>query len=131
MALLLVDDDEICIFLTKRIIRYAGVEEDIHTAANGMRALEFIQSTIAEGLPLPSTILLDLNMPVMDGFTFINSFQALKAPGSENVRIIIVSSSVNRSDIDRAERLGIVDFMQKPLDVPMIQKLLFNYDKFA
>jgi CheY-like chemotaxis protein len=124
MGLLLVDDDEICIFLNTKILRHAGCQDDIHTAGNGLHALEILKSNMASGLPLPRTILLDLDMPVMDGFTFLKSFRELKLPGSQHVRIIIVSSSVTREDRDKAIALGAGDFLQKPLDVQNVESLL-------
>ena len=60
-------------------------------------------------------ILLDLNMPVMDGFTFLEAFQRLKLPRKDAVNIIIVTSSDDARDRERAKEMGITRYLTKPL----------------
>lgn len=96
----------------------------VHKAENGAQALNVFnhyQSGMAE---VPDVILLDLNMPIMDGFGFIQAFQALKFPHKENVLIVIVTSSGSPSDKKLAEALGIKYFLTKPLTQDSIQSVI-------
>jgi len=113
--ILLVDDDNVFNFLHTKILRLSGVANEIHTAENGSEALELLNNYYTGITSLPDVILLDLNMPVMDGFSFLQAFQKLTLRHKEEVKIIILTSSHNQHDISRAKELGITKFLTKPL----------------
>jgi CheY-like chemotaxis protein len=112
---LLVDDDDIFNFLNKKTIQKLGLASEIHTVVNGQDAINLINKYFQKSLMIPDIILLDINMPIMDGFGFIEAFNKLSLPGIEKVKIIIVSSSDNPDDIDRAKKLGVSQFLTKPI----------------
>jgi CheY-like chemotaxis protein len=114
-CILLVDDDLVSSFLNKEILVRYGVTGTIHTAKNGSDALQFIQGRQNTSEPCPDLILLDINMPVMDGFEFLAEFQKLPASVQESVHIVILTSSSNRVDRDRAEKFQIKGYLNKPL----------------
>ncbi len=114
--ILLVDDDNIFNFVHTKMLELSGVLYDIQIAHNGQEAIEaLLQQHAVSGL-LPDVILLDLNMPVMDGFTFIEVLNGLMLPGKESIKIIIVTSSNNPSDVARAKKLGIRHFLTKAVE---------------
>jgi CheY-like chemotaxis protein len=123
---LLVDDDKVFNFLSEKIIQQLGFVAGIHTALNGEEAITLINEYFVGSLPIPDIILLDLNMPVMDGFSFIEAFRRLHIPGIENVKIIIVTSSDNPNDIVRAKELCIIHYLRKPIDKSRLSAALIS-----
>ncbi len=112
---LLVDDDQIFNLLNQKTLQTLEVIGEIHTARNGNEALELINEYYLKSRALPEVILLDLNMPIMDGFGFIEAFHRLDLPNIDKTLIIIVTSSENSADIRRAQQLGIQNYLNKPL----------------
>jgi CheY-like chemotaxis protein len=112
---LLVDDDHIFNFLSAKILQKTGLAGEINTALNGKEALEILNKHYRESVTVPDVILLDLNMPIMDGFTFLEAFKDLKMPHKDEIQIIVVSSSQDPRDIQRARELGVKHYMQKPI----------------
>lgn len=115
MKALLIDDDSVCNFLNKKTLERTGFVKDIQTVLNGKEAIDLFKSYYQESRQLPDLVLLDLNMPIMDGFGFLEAFKALPSPDKENVKIIVVTSSQDPKDISRAKELGIKQYLTKPL----------------
>lgn len=114
-SILLVDDDPVSNFIFEKTLAKLGVSREVHCAVNGREALRVLSDRFERGVPFPAIILLDLNMPVMDGFTFLEAFRSLTFSNLEKIRIVIVTSSENRSDMLRAESLGVTEYVVKPL----------------
>lgn len=113
---LLVDDDNTFQFIGKALLKYVGVPpENIQTALSGKHALEHLMNLYAAGKSLPDLILLDLNMPVMDGFGFLEAFNKLDHPEKDKSKIIVLTSSHNSNDMERVRKFGITNYMTKPL----------------
>ena len=121
---LVVDDDEIFNFLSKKTLQKMGVAKEIHTALNGREALDLFNNYYQGSLPAPDVILLDLNMPILDGFGFLEAFKKLKIPNKENIRIIVVSSSQDPNDIRRSKELGAAEYISKPLTENTLRQAL-------
>ena len=115
MNVLLVDDDAISNFLSTKTLESIGGVNDIRTALNGKQAIDLFNECVLESKPLPDIVLLDLNMPIMDGFDFMEAFNQLHLSERDHVRIIVVSSSENPSDIEKAKQFGINQYLVKPL----------------
>ncbi len=112
---LLVDDDHIFNFLSAKILQKTGIAGEINTALNGKGALDILNNRYRDSVTIPDVILLDLNMPIMDGFTFLEAFKELNMPHKDDIQIIVVSSSQDPRDIQRARDLGVKHYMQKPI----------------
>lgn len=94
--------------------------------SNGKEAIEAIKPMIASGVKLPDIIFLDLNMPIMDGWQFLDEFT--KIPLEQEVTIYIVTSSIDPADRKRAGKYEKVsNFIVKPIEVDHLQEIL---DKF-
>ena len=115
-CILLVDDDQIANYLHKNFISKIAVIDNIKTANNGEQALDILSNSVNEIKFLPEIIFLDINMPVCDGFEFMESFNKLDIPEKSKVDIVVVTSSSNNSDITRMEDLGIKYYLNKPLN---------------
>jgi CheY-like chemotaxis protein len=113
--ILLIDDDHIFHYLHSKVIALAGIEADIITAAHGLEGLEIITKMIENGEELPTEILVDLNMPSMNGFEFIRAINDFDFKGKDQIKMIVVTSSVNEADKVIADQLGIKYFLTKPL----------------
>ncbi len=121
---LLVDDDSIFNLLNTKAIQRTGIPVSIHTAMNGQQAIALINEYFQYTRSLPEIILLDINMPCMNGFSFIEAFRHLPIPGIRDVKIVMVSSSDNPGDLARAKELGIETFLTKPITEADIRTLL-------
>src|SRR6185369_17385567 len=121
---LLVDDDSICNFLNAKTLQSMGFVNDIHTALNGNQAIDLFNDYFGGTKPLPDIILLDLNMPVMDGFGFLEAFRRLDLRGKDRVKVVIVTSSNSPDDIKRAKDLGANLYLTKPLEEVSLRKAL-------
>lgn len=112
---LLVDDDFVFTFLNKKIISSLKFVNEIDTAQNGQQAIELLNASAENDRPLPDIILLDLNMPIMDGFGFLDAFKNLRLPLKDRIKIIIVTSSMHPEDVQRAKDYGVTSYLTKPL----------------
>lgn len=114
-TVLIVDDNDVDTFLHKKVLERIKRVRKIHSASNGKEAITLLKEYFEQSRSLPDIILLDLNMPVMDGFTFIETFKTLELPEKEKVTIVILTSSSSLGDIVRANERGINLFIVKPL----------------
>ncbi|MGV8877860.1 MAG: response regulator [Sphingobacteriaceae bacterium] len=131
-SVLLVDDDEINNFIARKLINKVVPNTLITTALNGKLALEHLIETKSScPQKLPSHIFLDINMPVMDAWSFLEEFKDNKINTEHDIQIFIISSSVFSHDIQRAKSYNCVsDFITKPLSVEKIKKIFdFNSDR--
>jgi CheY-like chemotaxis protein len=95
---------------------------------NGKEALDTFLQDIEAGNELPEVILLDINMPVMDGWEFLDEYVKVKHKIKNKVKIYMVSSSVNLSDLDKAKTYDdIVDYVVKPIKSSDLQKISKDY----
>jgi CheY-like chemotaxis protein len=121
---LLVDDDQIFNFLSSKILQKIGIAGEVQTALNGRAALDLINSGYEESAASPDLILLDLNMPIMDGFGFLEAFKNLSIPNKDQIRVVVVSSSQDPRDIQRARDLGVTRYLSKPLTEHSLRAIL-------
>lgn len=98
----IVDDDNTFVFLTKRSIIMENLCEHLSVFSNGQMVLDELKQCIDNEAELPDAILLDVNMPEMGGWAFIEAFAELKPRVNKNIAIHMVSSSVNKKDVERA-----------------------------
>ena len=100
---LLIDDNEIDNFINERIITSSGFSEVCTVKTSADEAIEYLNIISKDSkVPLPQVIFLDLNMPVKDGFAFLDEFNALAENIRQSCRIIVLSSSISPDDINRA-----------------------------
>ncbi|HAI76042.1 MAG TPA: response regulator [Microscillaceae bacterium] len=121
----IVDDDPIHIFTTKQVLQKEAVCKHLISFPNGKDAYEVLSAAAQAGEPLPDLILLDLNMPIWDGWDFLDEFSKLSLP--KNIPIYIVSSSNHPDDLQKATQYPIVSqFLLKPLTADKIRSWFSN-----
>lgn len=125
-SILLVDDDEASNFLHSIFINKLDLDVEVNSAINGQEALEFILGKGQEQLQLPCMVMLDLRMPVMDGWQFMKSYEEFVPKNlKDQITIVLVTISDNQEDKDRAvTNEHIADFSQKPLSDETFKKLI-------
>lgn len=112
----LVDDDATFVFMTKKIIRSTDIDSEINEFPDGEAAIDFLKDHLDHTEPLPDVIFLDLNMPIMDGWGFLEEYVSLEPKMKKKVKLYIVSSSISPHEIERAKHFSSVsDFIIKPL----------------
>lgn len=121
---LLVDDDPIFNFLHSRMLSLGGLAKEVHTALNGRQALDLLNEYFSGTSTLPDAILLDLTMPELDGFGFLEALKKLKVPGMENVNIVVITSSINPRDLERVRELGVSNYLIKPITLEKLKDAL-------
>ncbi|GAL86569.1 response regulator rcp1 [Sporocytophaga myxococcoides] len=111
---LLVDDDKINNYINLRLIRRIGLSEEIIVTNNGQEAITYLKK--CDKNELPTLILLDINMPVMDGFEFLEEYEKLKVNTVERPMIVVLTTSTNTNDIKKVESSPIAaGYINKPL----------------
>jgi len=112
----LVDDDKLFVFLTKKTIEATNFEGAIKEFGDGREAIDYLKEIAGTNEPLPDIIFLDLSMPIMDGWEFLEEYLEIDAAVRKNITLYICSSSISPHDIERAKSIGAVaDFIIKPI----------------
>jgi CheY-like chemotaxis protein len=112
---LLVDDDDTTNFINQMLLKDLGITHEILITHNGKEAMDLIQQRQLSNQDLPDLIILDINMPVMNGFEFLEAFEKIKRKGNPSVIIVMLSTSMNPEDVSDAEGTAIKEFLNKPL----------------
>jgi len=123
--IMLVDDDEINNFITVKLIRKAFPDSVITTYLNGRLAIDKIKNILEYNLEnIPDYILLDINMPVMNGWEFLEEYKVLNLDPDKKITIYILSSSVFSNDVDKAKSYeSVANFISKPLNLEAIKEV--------
>ncbi|GGG43050.1 response regulator [Hymenobacter glacieicola] len=122
-CILLVDDDKTTNFLNRLLLENLGVADRVLVAENGREALRLIEQNSTEET-CPALILLDINMPVMNGFDFLDAYQDLSFDHKQSVVIVMLTTSLNPRDVARLQQLPTNGFMNKPLTKKMVHDVL-------
>lgn len=128
-CILIVDDDYASNYLTEIILEDMQLTEQIYIARNGKEALGLIIQYCKEGDPqvsslCPQLIFLDINMPVMDGFEFLEEFESLEFIKNNPIPVFLLTTSTNSRDIEKARRYRVSAYIEKPLTEDKIKKVL-------
>lgn len=117
-----IDDDPIYIFGIRKILEIANICESILIFHNGKEAYDKLSAIIKNGENIPDLILLDLNMPIWDGWRFLDEF--IKIPIEKVITIFVVSSSIDPEDIEKAKTYEAVsNYVVKPITVDKLKQL--------
>jgi CheY-like chemotaxis protein len=119
--LLVIDDDDINIFIINKIVEKTGYNVKMVSKANGLLAIDHLKNTIDQK-DFPDLILIDINMPILNGWEFLDAYEALHI--SKNIDMYMLSSSVYENDIEKAKTYSKVKgFISKPLSIERLIEL--------
>lgn len=113
---MLVDDNDTDNFISKRIIEITKFAREVEIKNSGKSALEYLDQNRNNAERLPNIIFLDINMPIVDGFVFLYEFEKFNDTIKDKCKVIILSSSDNKRDIDKIiNNDHVIKFITKPL----------------
>lgn len=119
----LVDDDEISNYLNQSIIKRMSPGIEVREFRNGLEALNFFKSQRYDGGD-KSLVLLDIRMPVMNGFEFLEQVNAAGSPLKESLSVIMLTSSDNPRDLEKARTFAVEGYLNKPLNEEALRPFL-------
>lgn len=122
-CILLIDDDETTNIINEMLITDMDITEELLQARNGKEGIDLLGKQVDEK-DIPELILLDINMPVMDGFAFLEAYQKMNLPAKSSSIIVMLTTSLNPSDVERAKSAGVTDYINKPLTENSLQSIL-------
>ena len=127
MKVLLIDDSEIDNYINKAIISKSSLIKDVVVKTSGIKALDYLKELEGNPGEFPDIIFLDIRMPEMDGFEFIENYKNLPQGHKEKCRIFMLSSSISPKDLERSEsHMEIEKHLAKPLAHHSLEELLKN-----
>ncbi|QNK77468.1 response regulator [Winogradskyella undariae] len=119
----IIDDDPIFIFGAKRMMQLSNFCNSFMVFKNGQEAINNLKPIMNSDEAIPNVILLDINMPIMDGWQFLDEF--VKIESHKSITIYIVSSSIDPVDLNRAKRYdNITDYIIKPISFKKLESIL-------
>lgn len=122
---MLIDDNDIDNYITRHVVSKSGIADKISIKNSAVEALQYLKTVKDDFEQFPDLIFLDISMPIMDGFGFLN--ELIKFPKAiENLcNVVMLTSSNNTNDVERAMQYSVVkEYFVKPLKMDMITLLL-------
>lgn len=124
-SLYVIDDDVMYQYIAMQTIESVGFTGKVSVFSNGLEAISAIEDNTGSNDDLPDLIMLDLNMPVMDGWGFLRKYEQLKPRVGKQILIYIVSSSFNAIDVKRAKNISdVTGYVVKPITKQKFVELL-------
>lgn len=121
----IIDDDPIFIYGTKRLMQELDFCENILVYNNGQDAIDALQELNDKGDVMPSVIFLDLNMPIMNGWEFLDDFVKLPNNNAGEVTVYIISSSIDPRDLEKVKNYKVVNnYILKPITPKDLESIL-------
>jgi CheY-like chemotaxis protein len=127
-CILLIDDDPVINEVHKEVLRQYYFADQIETVLSADEAFEFINKFYLKKGEFPQLIFIDINMPGMDGFQFVEALNRLPFADKDTFKISALSSSNDPRDIELMKKLGVRNYIVKPLDFSKIKSLVYNRD---
>jgi len=126
-SILLIDDDEATNFIHQFVIQNHGSCNQIVTKLNGQEALDYLSTPNENGLPSPDIIFVDINMPTLDGWGFLEKYET-QFEGQPSKIIVMLTTSLNKHDKERAENMKVIsEFRNKPLNAEILDEIVQKY----
>ncbi|PQJ75630.1 response regulator [Polaribacter gangjinensis] len=128
-TILLIDDDPATNFLHKYVLQKESCAENIVSFQSAEEALEYIKDTIKNGFHFPELIFLDINMPRMNGWEFIEEYNKISKQNKISKIVVMLTTSLDTKDREKAESIKeINEFLSKPLTPEKIHQVLESFN---
>jgi len=127
-TVMIIDDNEIDNFINEKLLEAENFAEKILVFTSSISALEFFKNIRSKnGLPgelFPDMIFLDINMPIMDGFQFLEEFERINKHSKSDYKIVMLTTSINPKDVEQSQKnKHVLMFMNKPLTSKLLSEL--------
>lgn len=127
--ILLVEDNPDDVLITKRAFKKGKIKNKLYTVENGIEAVKFLKKEDDySDAPTPALILLDINMPLMNGFQVLEKIKG--DPKLRSIPVIMLTTSERDSDIDRAYALGCNSYIVKPVNFQKFLDVVINAQEY-
>jgi len=128
-CVLLVDDDQVSNFLHRQVLEEMHIADHLHESCNGYEALSFVKEHCVplEMTECPDLILLDIKIPVMNGFEFLEELKEYEKKMNRKLKVVIVSSSTNPQDREQSQTFPIDGYIDKPLSASKLENVMNSY----
>jgi CheY-like chemotaxis protein len=121
----IIDDDPIQVLLAERMLYKQKLCKRLYVFRNGREALNNLKTIANDPAMFPDVIFLDINMPVLDGWGFLEEFKILKPQIKKNIQLFMLSSSVWQEDIDKAHNYPeVTDYLLKPVTMELLARTM-------
>ncbi len=121
----IVDDDDIYRYSIMRTLKDLNVTKKILVFRDGEEAIDFMLDNLGNSQDLPDVIFLDINMPIMDGFEFMEEYVKIKPKVGKKITVYMISSSVNPVDLEKAKSISeISDYIVKPIEAEKLVSII-------
>ncbi|HVS97602.1 MAG TPA: response regulator [Puia sp.] len=121
----LIDDDPVFVLLVEKMIGNEDPSLDIQTFSDGEQAIDRLKACATGGGALPDLVFLDLNMPVMDGWEFLDEYRSFYPTLGKTIALYILSSTISPDDLKRSQKYPVVsDILIKPLTKDLLAQIL-------
>lgn len=128
LTLCIVDDDETSQYILTRAIKSSRAAENILVFQDGKPALNFLVEHLEQEDRLPDIIFLDINMPIMNGWKFLEGFATLRPKLKKKIAIYIVTSSSHSYDLERAKHVNeVADYLVKPVRQELVEDIISRW----
>lgn len=119
---MIIDDNEIDIFINQKVLEFNNFAKDIINIQAAQNAIDMLKSSEIE--EMPNLIFLDLNMPIMDGFTFLYEFSLMPDHVRSKIKIVVLTSSDNSNDKEKvAANADVLTYISKPLTDQKLEEI--------
>lgn len=126
--ILLVDDNYASNFLHTKLLPHPDPTAQVRTALNGQEALEVLRTHYQPPTPrCPTLVLLDINMPIINGFAFLEAYQQLALAQRQDLTILLLTTSISPRDLARLQHLPIAGLLPYPLSEEKIAQVLADH----
>lgn len=130
---LFIEDDEITCFLNKSLVEEMQVAENVHCLDDEERALEYLKKQCSNRMagekPCPELIFLDLNLPFLNAFEFLERLENYPDIEVEHLFIVLLTASWDMRDMEKAKKYRIQGFLNKPLTHEKIKEVVINFNR--
>jgi response regulator RpfG family c-di-GMP phosphodiesterase len=112
----LIDDDEVYQFIFRRQVEISDLASRVLIFSNGQKGFDYLLDSLKNPRDIPNYIFLDINMPIMDGWQFLEEFSSIEDKLTKHVNIYLVTSSIDERDIEKATKFrNVKEYLVKPI----------------